>query len=79
MTEPTRGHLERALSQRIQALYRSKLGHQPSKVTCQLNVSVVDLMSDATFKTGRTGIIVVIDPALTGRDGLVGRTPDLQA
>lgn len=33
---PTRGQLERTLSQRIQALYRQQLGHQPSKVTCQL-------------------------------------------
>lgn len=33
---PTRGQLERTLSQRIQALYRQQLGHQPSKVICQL-------------------------------------------
>ncbi len=33
---PTRGQLERNLSQRIQAFYRQQLGHQPSKVTCQL-------------------------------------------
>jgi uncharacterized protein YbcI len=32
----TRGQLERSLSQNIQALYRSQLGHQPGKVTCQL-------------------------------------------
>ncbi|MEC4983222.1 MAG: DUF2294 domain-containing protein [Oscillatoria sp. PMC 1068.18] len=32
----TRGQLERKLSQQIQALYREQLGHQPSKVTCQL-------------------------------------------
>ncbi|NJK37170.1 MAG: DUF2294 domain-containing protein [Oscillatoriales cyanobacterium RM1_1_9] len=33
---PTRGQLERTLSQKIQAFYREQLGHQPSKVTCQL-------------------------------------------
>ena len=33
---PTRGQIERTLSQRIQALYRTQLEHQPSKVTCQL-------------------------------------------
>lgn len=33
---PTKGQLERTLSQRIQGLYKSHLGHQPSKVTCQL-------------------------------------------
>jgi uncharacterized protein YbcI len=34
--EPTRGQLERTLSQRIRALYRSVLGHQPSQVSCNL-------------------------------------------
>ncbi|MBF2065290.1 MAG: DUF2294 domain-containing protein [Calothrix sp. C42_A2020_038] len=34
---PTRGQIERTLSQRIQGFYREQLGHQPSKVTCQLN------------------------------------------
>lgn len=35
-SSPTRGQIERTLSQRIQALYRTQLEHQPSKVTCQL-------------------------------------------
>ncbi len=35
-SKPTRGQLERTLSQRLQSLYREQLGHQPSKVTCQL-------------------------------------------
>ncbi|MGI0486528.1 DUF2294 domain-containing protein [Pantanalinema rosaneae CENA516] len=30
------GQLERSLSQQIQALYYERLGHRPSKVTCQL-------------------------------------------
>jgi uncharacterized protein YbcI len=111
----TRGQLERTLSQRIQALYRNQLGHQPSKVTCQLfdeklailledsitqpeqllvesgqealaeqvrldldkalqpqlkqlieeivGVSVVDLLSNATLATGRTGTIAVLAAA----------------
>ncbi|KAI9131983.1 DUF2294 domain-containing protein [Acaryochloris sp. CCMEE 5410] len=33
---PTKGQLERSLSQKVQALYRNELGQQPSKVTCQL-------------------------------------------
>lgn len=33
---PTRGQLERKLSQQIQSFYASKLGHRPTKVTCQL-------------------------------------------
>jgi len=33
---PTRGQMERTLSQKIQALYREKLGHQPSKVSVTL-------------------------------------------
>ncbi|GAB4226133.1 MAG: hypothetical protein Kow0049_04830 [Stanieria sp.] len=115
MTEnlPTRGQLERQISQKIQAFYRNRLGHQPSKVTCQLfdqklaiiieesitqaeqilvqegkkdlaeevhsqlddaiqpelkqvveeiiNVKIIDLLSDATLQTGRTGIIAVLD------------------
>ncbi|MBE9061707.1 DUF2294 domain-containing protein [cf. Phormidesmis sp. LEGE 11477] len=32
----TVGQIERELSQKIQALYRKHLGHQPSKVSCQL-------------------------------------------
>ncbi len=114
-TTPTRGQVERTLAQRIQALYREHLGHQPSKVTCQLSeqslvvllensitqpeqllaqtgreelaqqvhsdlddaikpkikalieeilhVSVVDLLSDATLETGRTGIIALLTDA----------------
>ncbi len=114
-TTPTRGQVERTLAQRIQALYRQHLGHQPSKVTCQLSeqnvvvlledsitqpeqllaqtgrqelaeqvhsdlddaiqpklkelieeilhVSVVDLLSDATLDTGRTGIIALLTDA----------------
>mgnify|MGYP005847693033 CR=1 FL=1 len=111
--KPTRGQLERLLSQRLQALYREQLGHQPGKVTCQifdeklavivedsitppeqvlaergqaelaeqvrseldeaiqpqlkkaieevLGVTVLDLLSDATMETGRTGIIAVLN------------------
>lgn len=33
---PTRGQIERTLSQRIQALYRTQLEHQPSRVVCQI-------------------------------------------
>jgi len=35
-TNPTRGQLERNLSQRIQNFYATYLGHRPTKVTCQL-------------------------------------------
>ncbi len=110
---PTRGQLERLLSQKLQALYREQLGHQPGKITCQLfdeklaiivensitppeqvlanngqtelaeqvrsdlekaiqpqlkalieeilGVTVLDLLSDATLETGRTGIIAILD------------------
>ncbi len=111
-SNPTRGQIQRTLAQRIQALYREQLGHQPSKVTCQLsdsnltiilensitqpeqllaqtgrqelaeqvrsdldeaiqpqlktliedilNVEVVEILSDATLETGRTGIIALL-------------------
>lgn len=124
---PTRGQFERTLAQRLQALYRNQLGHQPDKVTCQmfdekvtviidgsltqpeqllaeegkrdlaeqvradldsairphvktlveevLGVRVLDLLSDATLETGRTGIIVILEaapevrlPAASGRE-----------
>ncbi|WP_416672415.1 DUF2294 domain-containing protein [Egbenema bharatensis] len=116
---PTRGQLERALSQRIQALYREQLGHRTGKVTCQIfgeqlaiviensitqpeqmlaqaeqndlasevrsgldnaiqpqlirlieeiaGVTVVDLLSDATLESGRTGIIAILDNMPTVR------------
>lgn len=35
-TNPTRGQLERNLSQQIQSFYVNQLGHRPTKVTCQL-------------------------------------------
>ncbi|MGB3294203.1 MAG: DUF2294 domain-containing protein [Phormidesmis sp.] len=34
--QQTAGQLEREISQKVQALYKKHLGHQPSKVTCQL-------------------------------------------
>lgn len=47
-SSPTRGQLERTLSQRIQALYRNQLGHQPSKVACQLfDTKVVIIVENA--------------------------------
>ncbi len=33
---PTRGQIERTLSQRIQSLYRAQLEHKPSRVVCQI-------------------------------------------
>lgn len=119
-TLPTRGQLERTLSQRIQALYKTELGHQPSRVQCNIadgkvivvledsitkpeqvllengqeelaeqvredldkaftpqltaliqeviGVKVVDLLSDATFDTGRSGTIAVLETTPQYRD-----------
>jgi uncharacterized protein YbcI len=36
LSKLAREQLEQVLSQRIQALYRNQLGHQPRTVTCQL-------------------------------------------
>jgi uncharacterized protein YbcI len=41
---PTRGQLERSLSQRVQALYRTQLGQQPSKVQCSISDGKVFLV-----------------------------------
>jgi uncharacterized protein YbcI len=117
---PTRGQLERSLSQRIQALYRSQLGHRLGDVICQMfdqkiaivlensitqpeqvlikngkgdlaeqvredideaihhhlralieevvGVNVIDLLSDATLETERTGIIAVLADTPQVRD-----------
>lgn len=47
-SEPTRGQLERTLSQRIQALYREQLGHRPEQIVCNIvDNQVVVLMEDA--------------------------------
>ena len=35
-TYPTVGQLERTISQKVRALYRSQFGHQPSRVECHL-------------------------------------------
>ncbi|MEO0647157.1 MAG: DUF2294 domain-containing protein [Cyanobacteria bacterium J06650_10] len=35
-SQQTVGQLERTISQKMQALYKKQLGHQPSKVTCQM-------------------------------------------
>lgn len=134
-SNPTRGQLERTLSQRIQALYREQLGQRPSQVSCQifdqkvmlvledsltaaeqllvdngkedlaqrvradldevirqqlkalieevLGSTVMDLLSDATLETGRTGIIAVLETAPKVRDsnptqrGVRKENPDL--
>lgn len=115
---PTRGQLQRTLSQRIQKLYKEELGHSPSKVSCQiddckltvivedsltkaeqllidnqesasesiqsdveqirsdldnairpkftnlieevLGLEVIDLLSDTTLQTGRSGFLVIL-------------------
>ncbi|MGA7932553.1 MAG: DUF2294 domain-containing protein [Kovacikia sp.] len=126
---PTRGQLERTLSQRIQALYRNQLGHRISNVDCQIleqkivivlekavtqpeqllvgdgkeelveeihsslkaaiqpqlkelietivGVTVVDLLSDTTLETERTGMIAVLAeaPQVRESNGSSGRNP----
>ena len=124
VAQQTVGQLERSISQKIQALYKRNLGHQPSKVTCQLfdskmaivlensitqpeqllmaegktelvekvrtalnqalrpqiesliesilGVEVLDLLSDVTMDTARTGIIAVLShtPEVRNPDAL---------
>lgn len=51
---PTRGQLERTLSQRIQALYRNQLEHQPSRVTCQIfDEKIAIILEDSITKPER--------------------------
>jgi len=43
---PTRGQMERTLSQRIQALYREQLGHQPGKVAVTITGEKITIIID---------------------------------
>ena len=53
-SSPTRGQLERTLSQRIQALYRTQLEHQPSRVTCQIfDEKIVIILEDSVTQPER--------------------------
>ena len=131
MTLPTRGQLERSLSQQIQALYRNELGHRVSEVDCELletkiaivleqsvtqpeqllaeqgkdelveelhaelekairpqlkelieaivGVPVIDLLSDSTIKTERTGIIAILAEAPQIRDAASKAAVQVQA
>lgn len=56
---PTRGQLERTLSQRIQALYHEQLGHRPGKVAVTI--------------TGEK-ITIVIEEAITKPEKLLADT-----
>ena len=47
-TLPTRGQLERQLSQTLQSLYRDKFGHLPSKVVCHLFADKVVIIAENT-------------------------------
>lgn len=50
-TIPTRGQLERTLSQRIQALYRAELGHKPGHIQCHITEEKITiLLEDAITK-----------------------------
>ncbi|AFY95316.1 DUF2294 domain-containing protein [Chamaesiphon minutus] len=50
--ELTVGQLERKLSQKLQALYKEKLGHRPSQITCKLfDQKVVIIIEDSITPT----------------------------
>ena len=78
---PTKGQVERDLSQAIQAIYNENLGHRPSRVTCHLAKDrITVLMEDSItpveqflFEKGqedlaeqvRTDVIAVFEKELT--------------
>lgn len=45
---PTRGQLERQLSQETQALYRSLFGHLPKKVVCHIFADKIAIIAEDT-------------------------------
>ncbi|NJL44767.1 MAG: DUF2294 domain-containing protein [Leptolyngbyaceae cyanobacterium SM2_3_12] len=117
---PTRGQLERTLSQQFQKLYRQHLDHATGKISCQLSShqltvivedsltqpeqllldesspdlveqvrsdlddvirpkiitlvesvlgkAVIDIMSETTLTTGRTGIVIVLEDRAEPKD-----------
>lgn len=46
---PTRGQLERQLSQETQALYRSQFGHLPQKVVCHIFADKIAIIAEDTI------------------------------
>lgn len=46
---PTRGQLQRTLSQRLQTLYREQLGHQPEQITCQIFDEKIVIVLDGSI------------------------------
>ena len=54
---PTRGQIERTVSQRIHALYRDSLGHKPSKVTCQLLDDKLTIIVEDSITTAEQVLI----------------------
>jgi uncharacterized protein YbcI len=48
---PTKGQIERTLSQHIQSLYKNHLGHQPSKVTCELFADKLAIVLEDSLTT----------------------------
>ncbi|TVP68477.1 MAG: DUF2294 domain-containing protein [Leptolyngbya sp. LCM1.Bin17] len=123
---PTKGQLERKISQQFHKLYRDHLDHSPGKITCQLvdeklflvvedsvtkpeqllvergeadlaatvrgdlanalrpeitdlietllGSKVVDVLSDSTLETGRTGLVIVLSES--PRIRLSGKSSD---
>ena len=47
-TVPTRGQLERQLSQNLQSIYRQQFGHTTGKITCNLLVDKVAIIAEDT-------------------------------
>ena len=48
-TLPTRGQLERQVSQTIGSLYRTQFGHSPSKIICHLFADKVAIVAEETI------------------------------
>ncbi|MBD2092150.1 DUF2294 domain-containing protein [Microcoleus sp. FACHB-1515] len=55
VAEPTRGQLERALGQRIQTIFRDRIGQRPAKAVCQMfDESLTIVLEDTTSPAERT-------------------------
>lgn len=55
VAEPTRGQLERTLGQRLQTVFRDRIGQRPSKAVCQMfDDSLTIVLEDTTSPAERT-------------------------
>lgn len=57
VTEPTRGQLERALGQRMQTVFRDRIGQRPSRAVCQMFDESLTIVLEETVSPAERTLI----------------------